>query len=79
MFKVVNGWSSLQKLFSPLHLGGGGSFCSPAAPPITFFVVVKVKVQPQLKLCSESGSKCLATERGGEGDFLCSCVLDFLK
>lgn len=71
MFKVVNCRNSLQKLFSPLHLGGDCPCCSPLPPhpppptPATNIVVffLKVKVHPQLKLHLESGSKCLATEQ----------------
>lgn len=54
----------------------------PSASTVAVFVSFHAKVQAQLKLHSESGSECLATEREEEGRVTPSgvvCVLDFLK
>ena len=76
MFKVVSCWSSLQKLFSQLHLGGGCPCWFLATPShIYIYIFFKVKVQPQLKLLSESGSKCLATEQKKVGRVTFSVAL----
>ena len=69
MFKAVNCRSSLQKFALGWWLSllvSGHSF------PYFFF---KVKVQPQLKLLSESGSKCLTTEQKKVGRVTFSVAL----
>lgn len=79
MFKVVNYWSFLQICSASctwVVVVPAALFPLPPTPPywcVVFFF--KVKVQPQLKLQSESGSKCLATEQREVGRVTFSVVV----